>query len=143
MTLPLFPAARPTAPRIAIVGTRTPTFQQIARVFALVAGSPSDTTIVSGGAPGIDTWAKRAAFFYRRAFAEHLPNIDRGMTFYEKANKLRDRNRRVVLDAWFVEALPGPAYYSRKGGTYNAVTQARRTRVAHRVWDWPSAGWDD
>jgi hypothetical protein len=56
------------AMNIAIVGSRDVYIPHVrARLFPIVARSPIDATIVSGGARGVDREAARAARFYRRA----------------------------------------------------------------------------
>lgn len=112
--------------KLAIVGTRKPTFQQIREVFNEVARSKPDTVIVSGGARGIDTYAKWAARLYNRDYEEHLPSKYSDQMPY-RAACLR-RNTDIIAAADRVFACPGPEWLGNppRGGTLDSIRKAVR-----------------
>ena len=109
---------------IAIIGARRRTDQET--VERLVAGLPTDTVIVSGGATGPDTWAEQAAL--RRGFATKIfrPDLNGAASQGQKTRRFQARDQQIVDAADEVFALVAP---DRKGGTEDTIRRAQRKGI--------------
>lgn len=116
--------------KVAIVGCRPPAnktalvenialFRAICNdAYAFAISLPEGTTIVSGGAKGVDHAAALAAKRYGFGLIEHLPDYDR----HGAVRAPLVRNLLIIEDADEVHAWPAP--WSR--GTWHTVNNARR-----------------
>lgn len=113
--------------RIAIVGSRS--FPERETVENYVRNSlPPNAHVISGGAEGPDTWAVNAARERGLRVTIHKPDYfglptDERRRKFEIVSRLYARNKRVVLDAFYVVAFYNPE--SKTRGTANAVKHAR------------------
>lgn len=107
--------------RIAIIGSRHR--QDRLTVEQFVAGLPPDTTVVSGGCRGVDTWAEQAARRRGLPVAVHRPDLTGTRCHGEIARRYHARNQDVVDDADRVVALVAP---DRRGGTEDTIRRAQR-----------------
>lgn len=107
--------------RVAIVGSRN--YHNLRAVAEYVETLPSDTTVVSGGAVGVDTTAAVAARRRGLIVEEHLPNYAK----YGRSAPLI-RNGDIVAHADFVAAF----WDGHSRGTKNAIERAER--LGKRVW---------
>jgi hypothetical protein len=107
--------------KVAIVGTRTPRISYSEWEKLLLAElSPNDVSlVVSGGAQGIDTYAKVFAGRHHIPLMEFTPDYAR----YGKQAPLH-RNTLIVKEASKVIAFP--SVDSR--GTHHAISEARRMK---------------
>ncbi len=110
--------------RIAIVGSRSRTDPET--VDRLVTHLPAGTTIVSGGAPGPDTWAEEAA--KRHGFAVEIfrPKLDDAISQGQKTRRYHKRNQEIV-DA--VDEVFALVAQHRKGGTEDTIRRAIRKGI--------------
>ena len=112
--------------KLAIVGARSPklSYKEWEKLL-LQEFSPSDLSlIVSGGATGIDTYAKLFAGRHHIPLMEFLPDYTK---FGIKA-PLR-RNTQIVKEASMVFAFPSPD--SR--GTMHAIAEARKMKKTLKI----------
>ena len=109
---------------VAIVGSRSRTDPQT--VERLVAELPADTVIVSGGAPGPDTWAEEAA--RRRGLPVHIfrPDLEDARSQGQVTRRNHRRNQRNLDAADEVIALVAP---ERRGGTEDTIRRAERKGI--------------
>jgi len=110
------------AERVAIVGSRT--YPCPHRVYDFVDSLPVDTVVVSGGAPGVDTWAENAA--WRRGLARTIHVAD-----WEKHGHgagLR-RNSSIVTDADRLVAF----WDGKSPGTADTIRKARAIGIPVEV----------
>ena len=98
--------------KLAIVGTRNPKLSYKEwEIILLQEVSPNDLSlIISGGATGIDTYAKLFA-------VEFLPDYSK----YGKSAPLR-RNSQIVKEATNVIAFPS----AESRGTFHSISEARK-----------------
>lgn len=81
---------------LAIFGSRDVDLAEVrAVVFPAVAATAVDVAIVSGGATGVDTEARRAAEFYRRPYDEKRAEWRR---YGNRAGFLRNRDIEAAAD---------------------------------------------
>jgi len=107
--------------KLAIVGTRSPklSYKEWEELL-LKEVSPSDLSlIVSGGATGIDTYAKLFAGRHHIPLMEYLPDYSK----YGIQAPLR-RNTQIVKEATKVIAFPS----AESRGTYHSIREARRMK---------------
>ena len=117
---------------VGIVGSRR--WKSRATVESLVNTLPADTTVVSGGASGVDSWA--AEFARKRGlkvvvFLPDLPTVPASWTAngnprWEYTKAYHARNRQIVEHSHVVYAFVAP---DRKGGTENTIKQAKELGV--------------
>lgn len=107
--------------KLAIVGTRSPKLSYKEWESLLVQEiSPSDVSlVVSGGAEGIDTYAKLFAGRHHIPLTEFRPDYAK----YGKQAPLR-RNTQIVKEATDVIAFPS----AESRGTLHSIAEARRMR---------------
>ena len=107
--------------KLAIVGTRNPNLSYKEwEILLLQEVSPSDLSlIVSGGATGIDTYAKLFAGRHHIPLMEFLPDYAK----FGKQAPLR-RNTQIVKEATKVIAFPS----AESRGTFHSINEARRMR---------------
>jgi predicted Rossmann fold nucleotide-binding protein DprA/Smf involved in DNA uptake len=117
--------------KIAIVGSR-PTYNKDIdnhtreSVYAYIGTLPKDTVIVSGGAPGVDTWATDAAAFYglpeptvfKAEWDKYAPPP--GSNRKNPAGMIR--NQQIIDEADLVVAF----WLNGSKGTKNSIDKARR-----------------
>ena len=128
---------------VAIVGCRPPKVRspEANRVVTsigadlrrFVAALPAGTTVVSGGARGVDSFAWKLATERGLVVVECLPDAQR----YDPKVAPLMRNTTIVALASRVECWPGP--WSR--GTYDTLRKARESgkpAVEHRPWLTPA-----
>ena len=117
---------------VGIVGSRR--WKSRAAVESLVDTLPPDTTVVSGGASGVDSWA--AEFARKRGlkvvvFLPDLPTVPASWTAngnprWEYTKAYHARNRQIAEHSHVVYAFVAP---DRKGGTENTIKQAKELGV--------------
>ena len=107
--------------RIAIVGSRSRTDPET--VDRLVAAMPAGTVIISGGAPGPDTWAEEAAHKYGLAVEIFRPELEGARSQGQKTRRYHKRNQMIVDAVDEVFALVSP---QRAGGTEDTISRAIR-----------------
>ena len=112
--------------KLAIVGTRTPKISYSEwEMLLLKELSPDDVSlVVSGGAQGIDTYAKLFAGRHHIPLMEYLPDYSK---FGIKA-PLR-RNSQIVKEASWVIAFPS----AESRGTMHAISEARKMKKTVKV----------
>ena len=108
--------------KIAIIGTRSPTISYEDWLSLLLSNVDMSTVteIISGGARGIDRYAKRVAKAYNIPLTEYLPEY----SIYGRAAALI-RNIDIVKSADMVIAFPSQT--SR--GTHHAILQAKKYNI--------------
>lgn len=107
--------------KLAIVGTRSPklSYKKWEKLL-LQEFSPNDLSlIVSGGATGIDTYAKIFAGRHNIPLMEYLPDYAK----YGIKAPLR-RNKLIIKEASKVVAFPS----ADSRGTFHSISEARRQR---------------
>lgn len=114
--------------KLAIVGTRNPSvvYQEWEELLLSNINVEDVTMVVSGGAKGIDSYAKHFASKYHKPLKEFLPDY---AAYGRRAPLIR--NRQIVFEAEFVIAFPS----SDSKGTLHAISEAgklgRRTVVVN------------
>ena len=106
----------PNKIRLAIVGSRT--YQPIRDVWIYVDGLSSLATIISGGAPGVDQMAAKAARDCGLTLIEHLAEWDK---FGRGAGMIR--NKKIVADCDRLVAF----WDGKSKGTLNSIQLAINT----------------
>jgi predicted Rossmann fold nucleotide-binding protein DprA/Smf involved in DNA uptake len=109
---------------VAIVGSRRRTDRET--VDRLVATLPTGTVVVSGGAPGPDTWAEEAAQRYGRDARIIRPKLEGTHSQGQVTRRYHTRNQRIVDLADEMFALVAP---DRRGGTEDAIRRAQRKGI--------------
>lgn len=134
---PPAPAPTASAQRVAIVGSRPRAWPEPsavrAYVAAIVADLPDGTTVVSGGAEGVDSWAVEAAQ------ARGLPFVVHHAAWSDQGNRAGAlRNAAIVADADRVIAVHGidPKTGELSAGTHIGVTMAQQAGKLDRVVTW-------
>ena len=110
---------------IGIVGSRR--WKNRAAIESLVKTLPPNTTVVSGGARGVDSWA--AEFSRKRGLKvkEFLPDLpSNGNPRWEYTKAYHARNRQIAEYSHVVYAFVAP---DRKGGTENTIKHAKELGV--------------
>jgi predicted Rossmann fold nucleotide-binding protein DprA/Smf involved in DNA uptake len=105
--------------KLAIVGTRNPSisYGDFEKLLLEKIDLSDVTQIVSGGAKGIDTYAKLLAARHHIPLMEYLPKYDQ----FGKFATLR-RNTQIVQEANVVIAFPS----AESKGTYHSIKEAER-----------------
>lgn len=109
---------------IAIVGTRNPKITYLQFITAIADLVRNCDTIVSGGAKGIDAYAKQLADDYHLGYVEYKPEYSkygRPATFI--------RNQQIVDTADIVIALPS----KESKGTYDTIRRAQKANKKLKV----------
>ena len=109
---------------IAIIGARERTDQET--VDRLVEGFPADTILVSGGAPGPDTWAEEAARKRGLATLIFAPDLEGARSQGQITRRKHKRNQLIVDAADEVIALVSA---DRTGGTEDTIERAKRKGI--------------
>ncbi len=105
--------------KIAIVGSRNPaiSYQEWEKLLLLEIDVSEVSLIVSGGAKGIDNYAKLFAARYHKPLMEFIPDY----TVYGRNAALR-RNIQIVKEVHRFFAFPS----SDSRGTLHAINEARK-----------------
>ena len=110
---------------IGIVGSRR--WKNRAAIESLVKTLPPNTTVVSGGARGVDSWAAEFARKRGLKVKEFLPDLpSNGNPRWEYTKAYHARNRQIVEYSHVVYAFVAP---DRKGGTENTIKHAKELGV--------------
>ena len=105
---------------VGIVGSRR--WKSRAAVETLVNTLSPNTTVVSGGARGVDSWAAEYARKRGLKVIEFLPDLpSNGNPRWEYTKAYHARNRQIVEHSHVVYAFVAP---DRKGGTENTIKHA-------------------
>ncbi len=109
---------------IAIVGSRARTDRET--VDRLVAEFPSDTVIVSGRAPGPDTWAEEVAKKY--GLKMHVLRSDlAGTRSQGQVTRRYHRRNQLIVD--MADEMFALVALNRSGGTEDAIKRAERKGI--------------
>lgn len=131
--------------RIAIVGSRAHPNLELVRAY--VRSLPAETVVISGGAKGVDTAARKAAAEVRLRVDEWLPHggehvavrmwnedgecgreyfehVRGGTAYYSRRDMLLYRNTRIAVLCDRMVVFPDGS----KGGCWDAAREARRFR---------------
>ena len=105
--------------KIAIVGTRNPgvSCQEWESILISKINASAISLIISGGAKGIDTYAKLFAGRHPIPLMEYLPEYSK----YGRKATFR-RNSQIVREASIVIAFPSPD----SKGTFHSIREAKR-----------------
>ena len=105
--------------KLAIVGTRNPgvNYQDWEKLLLSKINEAKIATIVSGGAKGVDTFAKLFAARHNKTYMEFVPQY----ALYGRKATLR-RNTQIVEEASTVIAFPS----AESKGTYHSIREANR-----------------
>lgn len=105
--------------KLAIVGTRNPgvTYQEWEKLLLNKINPDEIQMVISGGAKGVDTFAKLFAARHHKPYMEFAPRYD----VYGRYATLK-RNTQIVKEASAVIAFP-PA---ESKGTYHSIKEAQR-----------------
>ena len=111
---------------VGIVGSRR--WKSRATVENLVNTLPADTTVVSGGARGVDSWAVECARKRGLKVVEFLPVFPENVGFsrWEYTKAYYARNRQIAEHSHVVYAFVAS---DRKGGTENTIKHAKELGV--------------
>ena len=105
---------------VGIVGSRR--WKNRAAIESLVKTFPPNTTVVSGGARGVDSWAVEYARKCGLKVKEFLPDLPmNGNPRWEYTKAYHARNRQIAEHSHVVYAFVAP---DRKGGTENTIKHA-------------------
>jgi len=102
--------------KIGIVGSRTYPYLEIVKKY--INTLPQDTTIISGGAIGVDTEAKNSAKANNLEYIEFLP--DKTIKGHY-AQKYYERNKQIVNASDMIVAFTE----KESGGTWNTIKYAK------------------
>ena len=106
---------------IGIVGSRR--WKNREDIEDLVNTLAADTTVVSGGARGVDTWAATAALQRGLKVVEFLPELPpNGSPKWEYTKAYYARNRQI---AEYCDVVYAFVASDRKGGTENTIKHAK------------------
>jgi 8-oxo-dGTP pyrophosphatase MutT (NUDIX family) len=115
--------------RIGIVGSRR--WSDRAAVENLVYTLPLNSTIVSGGCRGVDTWAREAAEERGIQVVEYLPALPpAGSPPWEFTKAYHSRNRQIAEN---IDVLYAFVTEDRRGGTENTIKHAMKLDVRVEV----------
>ena len=109
---------------VAIVGARNRL--DVASVKSTVDALPADTTVVSGGAQGPDTWAEEAAIARGLAVLIFRPDLADTTTLGQRTRRYHARNQRIVDAA---DELVAFVKIGRTGGTEDTIRRAVRKGI--------------
>ena len=105
--------------KLAIVGTRNPgvTYQEWEKLLLNKINPEEIQMVISGGAKGVDTFAKLFAARHHKPYMEFAPQYN----VYGRYATLK-RNTQIVKEATTVIAFPSP----ESKGTYHTIKEAQR-----------------
>ena len=110
---------------VGIVGSRR--WKSKKAIESLVNTFPADTTVVSGGARGVDSWAAEFARKRGLKVVEFLPDLpSNGNPRWEYTKAYHARNRQIAEHSHVVYAFVA---LDRKGGTENTIKYAKELGV--------------
>ena len=110
--------------KLAIVGTRNQgvTYQEWEKLLLNKINSDKIQMVISGGAKGVDTFARLFAARHNKPYMEFPPQYD----VYGRYATLK-RNTQIVKEATTVIAFPS----AESKGTYHSIKEAQR--IGRRV----------
>ena len=115
--------------KVGIVGSRR--WHNREMVEALVEEFPVDTTIVSGGCRGVDSWAAEAAARRGLGVIVHVPDLpSSGSPYWEFTKAYHARNLKIAEDSDIIYAFVAA---DRKGGTENTIKHAQKLGIPVEV----------
>ena len=105
--------------KLAIVGTRNPgvTYQEWEKLLLDKINTDEVQMVISGGAKGVDTFAKLFAARHHKPYMEFAPQY----ALHGRYATLK-RNTQIVKEASTVIAFPS----TESKGTYHAIKEAQR-----------------
>lgn len=105
--------------KLAIVGTRNPgvSYQEWEKLLLGKINPDEIQMIISGGAKGVDTYAKLFAARHHKPYMEFTPQY----SIYGRYATLK-RNTQIVREASTVVAFPS----AESRGTYHSIKEAQR-----------------
>ena len=105
--------------KLAIVGTRNPgvTYQEWEKLLLDKINPDEIQIVISGGAKGVDTFAKLFAARHHKLYMEFAPQYN----VYGRYATLK-RNSQIVKEASTVIAFPS----AESKGTYHSIKEAQR-----------------
>lgn len=105
--------------KLAIVGTRNPgvTYQEWEQLLLDKINPDDIQVVISGGAKGVDTFAKLFAARHRKSYLEFAPQY----ALYGRYATLK-RNAQIVKEASAVIAFPS----AESKGTFHSIKEAQR-----------------
>lgn len=109
--------------RVGIVGSRT--FERRDLVEKLVETLEEGTTVISGGAAGVDTWAIEAAKKANLETEEYLPDKENIKSYFDATKRMHERNQRIVDESDVIYAFTE----KDKGGTWDTIKRAKRKGI--------------
>lgn len=83
---------------------------------------PPETMFVSGGAVGVDSWAREIALLRGFRIMEHKPAAKLGRNEYLAS--IFERNQKIAEDSDELYAFPHPLAVDGKGGTNDTIRRA-------------------
>lgn len=113
--------------KIAIVGSRN--FPQLNLVEQFIRDLPLNTTIVSGGAVGVDAMAREMAAKYGLNYTEFLPNKDNCTQRHDFTKAYYDRNQQIVDHSNLIVAFTE----KETGGTWDTIKRARKKQKPVKI----------
>ena len=115
--------------RVGIVGSRR--WKDRESVEILVHQLPDDTTIISGGCQGVDTWAAETAARRGLGVTVFVPDLPKaGSPRWAFTKAYHARNRQIAEN---VDVLYAFVTQDRKGGTENTIKHAMKLGVRVEV----------
>lgn len=121
--------------KVAIVGSRT--YPDRKQVIEYVDSLPRDTIVVSGGAPGVDTWAEEAARY--RGLGVLIFCVPKGVHLKAPfAVAAKARNTKIIEHADWVVAF----WDGHSNGTRDSISKVVKMRKPYAIFtpDWFEEG---
>jgi len=112
---------------IGVVGSRV--FPQLKQVEWFIKDLPDGITIVSGGAKGVDQYAKKMADKYGLKCIEYLPDLSSCKQRIDYINAYYARNQEIVDNSDMLVAFTE----KDKGGTWNTIKKARQSGIPIKI----------
>lgn len=113
--------------KIAIVGSRN--FPQLNLVEQFIHDLPINSTIISGGAKGVDAMAREMAIKYGLAYIEFLPDTTGCQQRFDYTKAYYDRNQKIVDHADLIVAFTE----KETGGTWDTIKRARKMQKPVKI----------
>jgi hypothetical protein len=113
--------------KIGIVGSRE--FPQLNLVEQFIRDLPLNTTIVSGGAKGVDAMAKEMASRYGLNYIEFLPDTSQCRARHDYTQAYYQRNQEIVNHSDLIVAFTE----KETGGTWDTIKRARKSQKPIKI----------